>query len=158
LWPTWIGLAMKDAGGYLAVDMWGPPSNPAWQRNDPMLNINRLVANRTSVSTSFSSRRPCHSTSALARSCSVAAKRRTWRVDARRSLPQAILVELRHRSEELLAVHSVRRHEHGHGFISTSSYCTAAYSSPPSSTVATSSSGLRAEGSMTATNSAISVP
>jgi diacylglycerol O-acyltransferase/trehalose O-mycolyltransferase len=49
LWPTLIGLAMKDAGGYEAVDMWGPPNNPAWQRNDPMLNINRLVANRTAV-------------------------------------------------------------------------------------------------------------
>jgi len=49
LWPTLIGLAMKDAGGYTAVDMWGPPNNPAWQRNDPMLNINRLVANRTAL-------------------------------------------------------------------------------------------------------------
>jgi diacylglycerol O-acyltransferase/trehalose O-mycolyltransferase len=49
LWPTLIGLAMKDAGGYEAVDMWGPPNNPAWQRNDPMLNINRLVANRTAL-------------------------------------------------------------------------------------------------------------
>jgi diacylglycerol O-acyltransferase / trehalose O-mycolyltransferase len=49
LWPTLIGLAMKDAGGYEVVDMWGPPNNPAWQRNDPMLNINRLVANRTAM-------------------------------------------------------------------------------------------------------------
>ncbi|MCT7658313.1 esterase family protein [Mycobacterium sp. CPCC 205710] len=49
LWPTLIGLAMKDAGGFEAVDMWGPPSSPAWQRNDPMLNINRLVANRTAL-------------------------------------------------------------------------------------------------------------
>jgi len=49
LWPTLIGLAMKDAGGYEAVDMWGPPNNPAWQRNDPILNINRLVANRTAL-------------------------------------------------------------------------------------------------------------
>lgn len=49
LWPTLIGFAMKDAGGYEAVDMWGPPNNPAWQRNDPMLNINRLVANRTAL-------------------------------------------------------------------------------------------------------------
>ncbi|MGV0792967.1 esterase family protein [Mycolicibacterium sp. XJ1819] len=49
LWPTLIGFAMKDAGGYRAVDMWGPPNNPAWQRNDPMLNINRLVANRTAL-------------------------------------------------------------------------------------------------------------
>lgn len=49
LWPTLIGFAMKDAGGYSAVDMWGPPNNPAWQRNDPMLNINRLVAHRTAI-------------------------------------------------------------------------------------------------------------
>jgi diacylglycerol O-acyltransferase/trehalose O-mycolyltransferase len=49
LWPTMIGLAMKDAGGYNATDMWGPSSNPSWQRNDPMLNINRLVANRTAL-------------------------------------------------------------------------------------------------------------
>ena len=49
LGPTLIGLAMKDAGGYEAVDMWGPPNNPAWQHNDPMLNINRLVANRTAL-------------------------------------------------------------------------------------------------------------
>ena len=49
VWPTLIGFAMKDAGGYKAADMWGPPNNPAWQRNDPMLNINRLVANRTAL-------------------------------------------------------------------------------------------------------------
>ena len=49
MWPTLIGFAMMDAGGYRAVDMWGPPNNPAWQRNDPMLNINRLVANRTAL-------------------------------------------------------------------------------------------------------------
>lgn len=49
LWPTLIGLAMQDAGGYKAVDMWGPSNNPAWQRNDPMFNVNRLVANRTAL-------------------------------------------------------------------------------------------------------------
>jgi len=49
MWPTLIGFAMMDAGGYRAADMWGPPTNPAWQRNDPMLNINRLVANRTAL-------------------------------------------------------------------------------------------------------------
>ncbi|HZQ33586.1 MAG TPA: alpha/beta hydrolase family protein [Mycobacterium sp.] len=49
LWPTVIGFAMKDAGGYNVVDMWGQPNNPAWQRNDPMLNINRLVANNTAI-------------------------------------------------------------------------------------------------------------
>ena len=49
LWPTLIGLSMKDAGGYNAVNMWGPTSDPAWRRNDPMVNINMLVANRTAV-------------------------------------------------------------------------------------------------------------
>ncbi len=44
-WPTLIGMAMNDAGGYNANSMWGPSSDPAWQRNDPMVNINRLVAN-----------------------------------------------------------------------------------------------------------------
>ena len=49
LWPTLIGLAMSDAGGYNAYDMWGPSGSATWQRNDPMLNINRLVANRTAL-------------------------------------------------------------------------------------------------------------
>ena len=40
---------MKDAGGYRATDMWGPTSDPAWQRNDPMVNVGRLVANGTAV-------------------------------------------------------------------------------------------------------------
>ncbi|CAJ1586714.1 alpha/beta hydrolase family protein [[Mycobacterium] wendilense] len=48
-WPTLIGLAMNDAGGFNANSMWGPSSDPAWQRNDPMVNINRLVANNTRV-------------------------------------------------------------------------------------------------------------
>ncbi|RFD24646.1 diacylglycerol acyltransferase/mycolyltransferase Ag85A [Mycobacterium uberis] len=45
--PQLIGLAMGDAGGYKAVDMWGPPSDPAWQWNDPILQIGELVANNT---------------------------------------------------------------------------------------------------------------
>lgn len=49
MWPTAIGLAMKDAGGYTSTDMWGPPGDPAWRRNDPMVNIGRLVANRTAL-------------------------------------------------------------------------------------------------------------
>jgi diacylglycerol O-acyltransferase/trehalose O-mycolyltransferase len=49
IWPTAIGLAMKDAGGYNATDMWGQPGSAAWLRNDPMLNIPRLVANNTAV-------------------------------------------------------------------------------------------------------------
>ena len=49
LWPTLIGLSMKDAGGYNAQNMWGPTSDPAWRRNDPMVNINMLVANGTAL-------------------------------------------------------------------------------------------------------------
>ncbi len=45
-----IGLAMNDAGGYNAESMWGgPSSDPAWKRNDPMVNINQLVANNTRI-------------------------------------------------------------------------------------------------------------
>ena len=49
LWPTLIGLAMKDAGGYNTVNMWGPASDPAWRRNDPMVNVSTLVANGNAV-------------------------------------------------------------------------------------------------------------
>ena len=49
LWPTAIGLAMADAGGYSAQNMWGPSSDIAWKRNDPTVNVNRLVANRTAL-------------------------------------------------------------------------------------------------------------
>jgi diacylglycerol O-acyltransferase/trehalose O-mycolyltransferase len=49
LWPTMIGLAMKDAGGYNATHMWGPTSDPAWRRNDPTVNIPILVANNTAI-------------------------------------------------------------------------------------------------------------
>lgn len=49
LWPTMIGFAMKDAGGYNATEMWGPSGSPAWQRNDPTVNIGRLVANNTAL-------------------------------------------------------------------------------------------------------------
>ena len=48
-WPMLIGLAMQDAGGYNAESMWGPSSDPAWKRNDPMININQLVANNTRI-------------------------------------------------------------------------------------------------------------
>jgi diacylglycerol O-acyltransferase / trehalose O-mycolyltransferase len=48
-WPTMIGLAMNDAGGYNANSMWGPSSDPAWKRNDPMVQIPRLVANNTRI-------------------------------------------------------------------------------------------------------------
>ena len=49
LWPILINVAMRDAGGYSATDMWGPKGDVAWQRNDPMVNIGRLVANGTAV-------------------------------------------------------------------------------------------------------------
>jgi diacylglycerol O-acyltransferase / trehalose O-mycolyltransferase len=48
-WPTLIGLAMNDAGGYNANSMWGPSSDPAWKRNDPMVQIPRLVQNNTRI-------------------------------------------------------------------------------------------------------------
>lgn len=48
-WPTLIGLAMGDAGGYKTIDMWGPTSDPAWQRSDPMVNVRTLIANDTRV-------------------------------------------------------------------------------------------------------------
>jgi diacylglycerol O-acyltransferase/trehalose O-mycolyltransferase len=43
----WIGLAMGDAGGYKKEDMWGPDNDPAWVRNDPLVNVDKLVANNT---------------------------------------------------------------------------------------------------------------
>jgi diacylglycerol O-acyltransferase/trehalose O-mycolyltransferase len=48
-WPTLIGMSMNDAGGYNATDMWGPSSDPAWARNDAMVQIPRLVQNNTRI-------------------------------------------------------------------------------------------------------------
>ncbi len=48
-WPTLVGISMKDAGGFSAEDMWGPSSDPAWQRNDPLVNIDQLIANNTRI-------------------------------------------------------------------------------------------------------------
>ena len=48
-WPMLVGLSMKDAGGFKSDDMWGPSSDPAWKRNDPMVNIGKLVANNTRI-------------------------------------------------------------------------------------------------------------
>jgi diacylglycerol O-acyltransferase/trehalose O-mycolyltransferase len=48
-WPMLVGTSMGDAGGYKSADMWGPSSDPAWKRNDPMVNIDRLVANGTRI-------------------------------------------------------------------------------------------------------------
>ena len=47
LWPTMIGFAMKDAGGFNPNQMWGISSDPAWRRNDPTVNVAQLVANNT---------------------------------------------------------------------------------------------------------------
>jgi diacylglycerol O-acyltransferase/trehalose O-mycolyltransferase len=49
LWPVLVGVAMGDAGGFNALDMWGPYGGPAWQRNDPMLHIANLVGNGTRI-------------------------------------------------------------------------------------------------------------
>jgi diacylglycerol O-acyltransferase/trehalose O-mycolyltransferase len=48
-WPTMVGMAMGDAGGFKAADMWGPGGNATWKRNDPMVNIKTLIANNTRV-------------------------------------------------------------------------------------------------------------
>ncbi|OHV06795.1 diacylglycerol acyltransferase/mycolyltransferase Ag85C [Mycobacterium talmoniae] len=48
-WPTLIGMAMNDSGGYNANSMWGPSSDPAWKRNDPMVQIPTLVQNNTRI-------------------------------------------------------------------------------------------------------------
>jgi diacylglycerol O-acyltransferase / trehalose O-mycolyltransferase / mycolyltransferase Ag85 len=45
--PTLIGMAMNDSGGFKADAMWGPSSDPAWQRNDPTVQIPLLVSNNT---------------------------------------------------------------------------------------------------------------
>jgi diacylglycerol O-acyltransferase/trehalose O-mycolyltransferase len=50
-WPMLVGVSMGDAGGYKADDMWGSTgdANSQWKRNDPMVNINTLVANGTRI-------------------------------------------------------------------------------------------------------------
>ena len=48
-WPMLVDLSMGDAGGFKSEDMWGPSSDPAWKRNDPMVNIDKLVANGTRI-------------------------------------------------------------------------------------------------------------
>jgi diacylglycerol O-acyltransferase/trehalose O-mycolyltransferase len=49
LWPALVGVAMADAGGFNALDMWGPYGGGAWQRNDPTPQIGRLVGNGTRI-------------------------------------------------------------------------------------------------------------
>ncbi|BBX67773.1 esterase family protein [Mycolicibacterium psychrotolerans] len=50
-WPMLVNISMGDAGGYKADDMWGKTedANSAWKRNDPMVNIDKLVANNTRI-------------------------------------------------------------------------------------------------------------
>jgi diacylglycerol O-acyltransferase/trehalose O-mycolyltransferase len=42
-----IRVAMLDAGGYNVDNMWGPPWDAAWTRNDPVEQAARIVANGT---------------------------------------------------------------------------------------------------------------
>ncbi len=49
VWPGLIGIAMGDAGGFSALAMWGPPGDPAWARNDPTVQVGRLVSNNTRI-------------------------------------------------------------------------------------------------------------
>jgi diacylglycerol O-acyltransferase/trehalose O-mycolyltransferase len=42
-----IRIAMLDAGGYNVDNMWGPPWDPAWKRNDPVEQVQLLVNNNT---------------------------------------------------------------------------------------------------------------
>lgn len=49
IWPLLVGVAMRDAGGFSATSMWGPPGSSAWQRNDPTVNVGRLVSNGTRI-------------------------------------------------------------------------------------------------------------
>ncbi|MGA5462701.1 alpha/beta hydrolase [Mycobacterium sp. NPDC050041] len=42
-----IRVAMLDAGGFNVDNMWGPPWNPAWKRNDPVVQAARIAANGT---------------------------------------------------------------------------------------------------------------
>ncbi|WP_407667636.1 alpha/beta hydrolase [Mycolicibacterium arseniciresistens] len=42
-----IRVAMLDAGGFNVDNMWGPPWDPAWKRNDPVVQADRIAANGT---------------------------------------------------------------------------------------------------------------
>jgi diacylglycerol O-acyltransferase/trehalose O-mycolyltransferase len=42
-----IRVAMLDSGGFNVDNMWGPPWDPAWKRNDPVVAAGRMVANGT---------------------------------------------------------------------------------------------------------------
>jgi diacylglycerol O-acyltransferase / trehalose O-mycolyltransferase len=49
IWPTLVGFAMRDSGGFDATAMWGPGGGPAWVRNDPTVNASALVGNGTRI-------------------------------------------------------------------------------------------------------------
>src|SRR3954468_7477121 len=49
IWPTLVGFAMRDAGGFDAGAMWGPGGGPDWQRNDPTVNAGALASNGTRI-------------------------------------------------------------------------------------------------------------
>jgi diacylglycerol O-acyltransferase / trehalose O-mycolyltransferase len=42
-----IRVAMLDSGGFNVDNMWGPPWDPSWKRNDPLKQVSRIVANGT---------------------------------------------------------------------------------------------------------------
>ncbi|ART73630.1 diacylglycerol acyltransferase/mycolyltransferase Ag85A [Mycobacterium dioxanotrophicus] len=48
-WPAKVRIAMMWNGGFDPDAMWGPPGDPAWARNDPTVNVGRLVANNTRI-------------------------------------------------------------------------------------------------------------
>ncbi|WP_396898880.1 esterase family protein [Mycolicibacterium sp.] len=48
-WPGLVRVAMMWNGGFNPDAMWGPPGDPAWARNDPTVNVGRLVANNTRI-------------------------------------------------------------------------------------------------------------
>jgi diacylglycerol O-acyltransferase / trehalose O-mycolyltransferase len=49
VWPSLVGVSMRDAGGFDANAMWGPGGGPDWQRNDPTLQAGRIAANGTRI-------------------------------------------------------------------------------------------------------------
>jgi diacylglycerol O-acyltransferase/trehalose O-mycolyltransferase len=49
IWPTLVGVAMRDAGGFDATAMWGPGGGPTWRRNDPTVNVAKLAGNGTRI-------------------------------------------------------------------------------------------------------------
>ncbi len=48
-WPGMVRIAMQWNGGFNPDNMWGASGDPAWARNDPTVNVGRLVANGTRI-------------------------------------------------------------------------------------------------------------